>query len=300
MKAIISLAARMKSSRLPRKVLADVGGEPILEHIVNRVRLSRAEVVISNNEADPEIRELAERLGVRYVGVKGADVMTIHWLAAQATDADFILLAGADDPFLDPAIFDLVLDRLEKGDVAFVKTAGWPLGLGVWGWTRAAMEAGQRLATAPDERQHVVPFWERRPKAYPAAVLHRAGEDLYDRYRLTVDGLSDLDLVRKVYELLTEGLGGRGVPITSEEVISCLETYPDIAAINAEGLHGYAARDAIYDLTPVDTIAAVRAHVATERLAAIGARAEAPDWNDGRAAALLSLDQWLQYRERVG
>lgn len=323
MKAIISLAARMRSTRLPGKVMAEVAGKPILQHLVERLRHSQAEVVVSNNENDSELNELAFRLGVRYVPGGGCDMMQMHWIAGQVADADYILLAGADDPFLDPALFDMVLERLQKGDVAYVKTAGWPLGLNVWGWTRQAMEDGQRLATAPDERQHVVPFWERRPKTYPSAVLHRAGEDLYDRYRVTVDGPSDLELVRVVYSQrkwdwshladlpyddprrAPRAPGGGPTQdwiiqnLTAEMVIGFLESHPEVAAINADGLHGYAARDAIYSVQPIDdgVLEEVQKHVAIERAAALAADREEPrEFHQGRAAALLSLSQWLEYR----
>jgi spore coat polysaccharide biosynthesis protein SpsF len=302
-KAIISIAARMASTRLPGKVMAEVGGKPILQHLVERLSRSRAEVVIANNGGDPEILDLADRLGV-YCFHADLDVMDIHRLAAVWSHADFILLAGADDPFLDPALFDLVLDRLERGDVQYVKTQGWPLGMNVWGWTRAAMEDGHRLATAPDERQHVVPFWERRPLTYPAAVIRRDGPDLYDHYRLTVDNPSDLTLTQYLYGVIG------ATSIEAERVIRYLALHPSVVAINVDGLRGTAARDAIYDVTPVENVMEgltrhplskhldeIREHIAVERRAALAAIPEQGGFAEGRAAALLSVEQWLRYRE---
>ena len=309
--AIISIAARMTSTRLPGKTLAPaVNGLPLLMAIVDRLRPARARVVVattSDASDEPLLRDIRRWYSSTLVGklqsidwVVGspADLMERHAQAAAEHDADYILLAGADDPFLDYRLFDMVLDRLEQGDVAYVKTTGWPLGMNVWGWTRQAMEEGNELATAADEREHVVPYWERRPSRYPAAVIRRQAQsewvddgDLYDKYRLTIDNQSDLDLTRAIYGIL-----GR-IDASAEEVIALLEKYPSLAEMNRDGLHGTAARDAIYSVAPVDgsdVVAKVKRHIATERLAAKAAIPERGAFAEGQDMALLSVGQWLE------
>lgn len=291
MKAVLSVAARCASTRLPRKVLAEVANRPILELIIERLRPIDAEIVIANNGMDPEIAALATRLGVRCVQAP-VDVMAIHHRVMVEADADVLLLAGADDPLLDPRIFQLALDRIALGDVAYVRTAGWPLGLNVWAMTREAMEDANRLATAPDERQHVVPFWERRPRTYPQAVLHRAGEDLYGFARLTVDEPADLELIREICRRLPWDA-------SAETVIELLTEHPELRTMNADGLQGTAARDAIYpDLRAVDDplLADIRHHVEVSRQAALASIGDFGDFARGQEAAMLSMSQWLDYR----
>ena len=299
--AIISIAARMTSTRLPGKTLAPVFGETsLLETVVRRVAGARAEPIIATTASrlDQPIWDFAAAYGVRVFAGAESDLMSRHHFAARDLDADYVLLAGADDPFLDYRLFDMVRDRLEQGDVAYVKTAGWPLGMNVWGWTRQAMEEGNELATAADEREHVVPYWERRPSRYPQAIIHRpnrsewiADGDLYDKYRLTIDNQSDLDLTRAIYGIL-----GR-IDASAEEVIALLEKYPSLAEMNRDGLHGTAARDAIYSVAPVDgsdVVSKVKRHIATERLAAKAAISERGAFAEGQDMALLSVGQWLE------
>jgi len=143
MKAIISLAARMTSKRLPGKVLADVAGRPMLERILTRLREAGPEVIVATT-AEPDdapIVELAQRMGVRVVEGSPTDLMVRHWQAVNATHADIVCLAGADDPYLDPLLFDRLVARLSRGDVQFVKSIGWPLGMNAWAWTREARSA---------------------------------------------------------------------------------------------------------------------------------------------------------------
>jgi spore coat polysaccharide biosynthesis protein SpsF (cytidylyltransferase family) len=268
--------------------MADVAGKPMLERIIERLRQAGPEVVVATTgEPDDEpIRELARRMKVRYIEGSPTDLMVRHWQVTNACHADVICLAGADDPFLDVTLFDRLVARLSRGDIEYIRSSGWPLGMNAWAWTREAMNEGNFLARARDEREHVVPFWERRPHHYPAAVIARE-PDLYDVLRVTVDTASDLELVRTVARYL-------GPAPSTESVIAFLGDNPDIAAINEDSPHGTEARDAIYDLAPVDDrIEKIRDNLAIERRAALAAVPEQGDFAQGRAAALLSIDQTL-------
>lgn len=253
MKVIITIASRMASTRMPGKPMSLILGHPMFELLIERLRRVRdAEVVIATpgREGDAPLRDLAERLGVRYLTGHPDDVMARHAYAAFVTDADVILLAGDDDPLLDPVVFERVIERLSHGDVAFVKSAGWPLGMNVWGWTREAMKEGDLLATATDEREHVVPFWERRPDRYPIAIVEREGPDLYDQYRLTVDYPSDLELIRHIYWALYPTKPA----FDTQDIVDVLEEHPDWLELNADKPKGTAARDSIYDISAVDSV----------------------------------------------
>jgi spore coat polysaccharide biosynthesis protein SpsF len=293
MKAIIVIPARMQSTRLPGKVLEYLYGDSILFHLIWRLqRVARVVVATTRHPDDNAIAAVADLLGARCVRGPDDDLLDLHSLAMNAADADIALLAGADDPLLDPALFRLVLDRLAIGDVAYARTQGWPLGLNVWGWTRDALAAAQRNAKERDERIHVVPYWERRPVTFPRAVVARH-TDLYDRFRVTVDNPSDLAMVRALWPLLPQ-------PFGAEDVIRTLEAHPEIAAMNRDGLQGTAARDAIYDLTPLEgPLATLREHIAVQRRAAQARAIEEPDHHEffeGMAAQALSVDQWIDYQ----
>ena len=252
MKAVITIPARMTSSRFPGKVLAELGpgsSETALGFLINRLSpVAPVVVVTSGDESDAPIVETAKSHGAQVVLGKHGDMIAQHHRVARETDADIFLMAGADDPLLDPYLFRLLIDRMAIGDVDYTKTSGWPLGLNVWAWTWDAIQAAHGRAIAPEERQHVVPFWERRPDRFPQAVIART-KSVYDLYRVTVDEGPDMQLVRTLISMLPEGFG-------AEDVIDALERHPELCLINASGLRGTAARDAIYDVTPIRTEAA--------------------------------------------
>ena len=246
MKAVITIPARMTSSRFPGKVMADVGPDSALGFLITRLLpVAHVVVVTSGDPSDAPIVETARSYGAQIVLGQHGDMIRQHYLVACHSDAEVFLMAGADDPLLDPALFRLLIDRMAVGDIQYAKTEGWPLGMNVWAWTQYAIAQAFRESIAPEERQHVVPFWERRPDRFPQAVIART-KSVYDLYRVTVDEGPDMQLVRTLISMLPEGFG-------AEDVIDALERHPELCLINAGGLRGTAARDAIYDVTPIRT-----------------------------------------------
>lgn len=247
MKAVINVPCRMTSTRYPGKVLAELGpgsDETALGFIINRLSpVAPCVVVTSADPSDEPIVEVAKAHGAQVVLGEHGDMIAQHHRVARETDADVFLMAGADDPLLDPALFRLLIARMAVGDVDYAKTAGWPLGMNVWAWTREAIHQAHRYALAPEECQHVVPYWERRPDQFRQAVISRY-ESVYDLYRVTVDEGPDMQLVRIIVSALPDGFG-------AEDVVDLLERHPELLRVNAGGLRGTAARDAIYDSTPI-------------------------------------------------
>src|SRR5262249_36594143 len=147
-RAIIDLQARMKSRRLPGKVMATVRGRPILAYLIERLARSRyAEVVVATTiDASADvIYDLPRPMGAHCTRGPVDDIMERHTLSMYESLADIVCVAGADDPFLDPAIYDGLIDLLTRRNgqqlpVHYAKSVGFPLGLNGWAWTRQAME----------------------------------------------------------------------------------------------------------------------------------------------------------------
>src|SRR5665213_2785422 len=169
----------MASTRCPGKVMAPIMGRPLLAYLVERLGRNRYAKVVVATTAEPEddvIANLARSMGAQCVRGPVDNLIERHAMAMWITNADIVCLAGADDPLLDPAVFDKMIERLRDqrgGKMEYVKTTGWPLGMNAWAWTKQAMIDADLESTAKDEREHVIPFWERRPDRYPMAVLER-------------------------------------------------------------------------------------------------------------------------------
>ena len=92
MKIVAVVQARVRSTRLPAKVLLDLAGATALERCLRRVARFEgiAEVIVatSTEPADEIIAETAHRLGFRAVRGSEQDVLSRYLLAAELTAAD--------------------------------------------------------------------------------------------------------------------------------------------------------------------------------------------------------------------
>jgi spore coat polysaccharide biosynthesis protein SpsF len=90
MKVVAIVQARMGSTRFPGKVLKPIAGEPLLWHVVQRLRRSRliGEVAIatSTNPLDDAIAEFGERNAVTVIRGPEDNVLARFALAAEITD----------------------------------------------------------------------------------------------------------------------------------------------------------------------------------------------------------------------
>ncbi|HXV25745.1 MAG TPA: 3-deoxy-manno-octulosonate cytidylyltransferase [Alphaproteobacteria bacterium] len=152
------IPARLASTRLPGKVLADVAGLPMVVQVCNRAAKSRLGPVVVA-AAEPEIAQAVERAGYRAVLTDPALASGSDRIHAALSVADpsrqheLVVNLQGDLPTLDPALIGAVLEPLsdpavdiatiaaviveerERHDPNVVKVA-------------AAFSSGQRIARA--------------------------------------------------------------------------------------------------------------------------------------------------------
>jgi spore coat polysaccharide biosynthesis protein SpsF len=199
----------MGSSRLPGKVLAEVGGRPMLEFLLARLRPLGARVVVATSDlpGDDPVAECAEAAGVPVVRADEQDVLGRFLAAVEAHPASTVIRITGDCPLTDPAVVaDVVALRRRRGaDYATnVLPRTFPKGLDVEVCRTAALRAAGESATDPAEREHVTPFLYRHPERFVLANL-RSGERLGDE-RWTVDTSEDLEFVRDLVDRLENPL----------------------------------------------------------------------------------------------
>ena len=87
MRIVAIVQARMGSTRLPGKTLANIAGKPMLTHVIERLRGSRLlqgiVVATTTKEADDPIVELAEKLKVHVFRGSEDDVLDRYYQAFQ-------------------------------------------------------------------------------------------------------------------------------------------------------------------------------------------------------------------------
>src|SRR2546426_3546265 len=157
--------ARMGSTRLPGKVLADIAGEPMLGRIVSRVERSRMVqktiVATSAAKSDDRVAEVCEKKGIAIFRGSEKDVLDRFYHAAKSHQGDVVVRITGDCPLIDPEVIDRVItaylaDPCDYASNTLVCT--YPDGLDTEVFSFAALETAWRDARRAADREHVTPF----------------------------------------------------------------------------------------------------------------------------------------------
>ena len=256
---LIVVQARVGSTRLPGKVLMDLGGKPLLARILERLERvrtpSRVVVATTTDRQDDSIVALCRGLGIEAFRGHPSDLLDRHYQAAVAFGAHRVAKIPSDCPLIDPEVVDRVLARFARGDCDYASNlhpASYPDGNDVEVIRTAALQAAWREAVLPMEREHTTPFlWERPERFRLANVLWDNETSLQDfslTHRWTVDYPEDYEFVRCIFEELYPNNPAFGV----SDILGLLEDRPEIAAINARyaGVNWY--RHHLHELKTVD------------------------------------------------
>lgn len=199
--------ARMSSSRLPGKVLADLAGAPMILRQLERVsRASMIDQIVVATSDDPSDDALAAVvMDAGYGVVRGSldDVLDRFLLAVEAAGARTVVRITADCPLHSPAVIDEVIGEFAASGRDYVSNTmepTYPDGVDVEVVSAEALRAVALLAVDGPEREHVTLGIYRRPEQFGIGSV-RGARDLSD-LRWTVDNADDLAFVRSVYDAL--------------------------------------------------------------------------------------------------
>ena len=127
MKTAVIIPARMGSMRFPGKVLADLGGKPVIQHVWENAMRSKADSVTVAAD-DPRVEQAVKAFGGNVVMTKpshpsGSDRV---WEAAQSNDAELIVNVQGDEPFLPHEVIDDLIDAMHGPDAPAMGTVVLP------------------------------------------------------------------------------------------------------------------------------------------------------------------------------
>ena len=233
MRTVAIIQARMGSTRLPGKVLMDVGGRTVLQRVVDRVRHAEQidEVVVATTQLprDAVIEGHCGDMNVACFRGSESDVLDRYLQAAKQFQAEAVVRITSDCPLIDAYWIDKAVQALARQivDCAYNDVPRTlPRGLDVEAFTFSALQRAADVSDQAFQREHVTAvFYDRRDWF---RVVCLPGQHDWAKYRLTVDTPQDLELIRKIYASFgdRDDFGWR-------EVLDLMQRSPDLADINA-------------------------------------------------------------------
>ena len=231
----VVIQARLSSSRLPRKVLMDVEGKPMLQRQIERLTAGIGDlpliVATSEHESDDEIELFCQERDVACFRGPLDDVMLRFIQCAEHLELSHIIRIGGDDPLADPDCCKALLriHQIQGGDFLYASNRdGWPYGCAAELIKVDSLRQIHNVSTDPFYLEHTIPyFFDHSNEFYMHRVL---APELLRRPELafTVDFPEDLELIRTIFRELRHE--GDFFPLI--RVIELLDEKPEIRSIN--------------------------------------------------------------------
>ncbi|MBM3492291.1 MAG: spore coat biosynthesis protein F [Alphaproteobacteria bacterium] len=236
-RVVASIEARMNSSRLPGKVLADLDGRPALARLTDRLkrcrRLDAIVIATTGSKADDAIAALALAEGVECHRGSEADVLARVNDAHRALASDLVVELTGDCPFSDPQVIDLGIETYLANDCDIVSTArhpSFPAGIDVQVFEADALDWIARSVGDPAVREHVSLYFYEQPERYRLINLLAPACWRRPNLRLLLDYPEDLELLRVAHRRLA---GRHGETFGIAEIVGLFDAEPALAGLNS-------------------------------------------------------------------
>jgi spore coat polysaccharide biosynthesis protein SpsF len=234
MNVVAVIQARMTSTRLPGKILQDIGGQPMLARVISRLRRSRllndVAVATSTRSEDEQTEALCSKLGVPCYRGSEDDVLDRFYLAAVDNEAEAVVRITADCPLIDPGVSDKVIQAFLDQQPDYASNTierTYPRGLDTEVVTMQVLRSAWQEAREPFQRAHVTPFIYQHPERF--RLLSVCGRADHSGLRWTVDTPADMDFVRAVYQRF-----GNRDDFEWLDVVALMEKEPALVEINRQ------------------------------------------------------------------
>jgi spore coat polysaccharide biosynthesis protein SpsF len=223
--------ARTTSTRLPGKVLLDVGGKPLLQHHLDRLTTSGLPVFVATttNRTDDAVVDLARAAGVAVHRGSESDVLSRFEGCAVEHRLDVVVRVTSDCPLVDGALVaEAVRDFTAEDDprlyLSNTLERTFPRGLDFEVFSASALAEAAVHATGT-AREHVTPYFYANERSGMRLRNIAWREDKSD-YRIAVDTPADLEVVRMLVE------DHDATTMACGELIGLLEAHPEIVSLN--------------------------------------------------------------------
>lgn len=194
------IQARLNSSRLPSKVMLDLGGKTLLERIYETVskskKIDKIIVATSNEETDDIIELKLSTLKIELFRGSLNNVLERFYFASKKYYAKNIIRVTADNPLMDGNLIDELIKIYENNNCRYSMFSNAIYGLSSEVFSFEALENAYKFARNDFDKEHVTPYIKDNEKVYI--------EDIKKEYRkpnisATIDTFNDYIKMQQFY-----------------------------------------------------------------------------------------------------
>lgn len=234
-KTAIIIQARMGSSRLPNKIMIPLAGKPIIQHVIERCRKSKADEIIvatSTNKENDIIEDFCEKINCLCFRGSEDDVLDRYFKVALENRADTIIRVTSDCPLIDSKIIDKLIDEFNSNNYDYlsnVLTRTFPRGLDVEIFSFNTLKKTHELAKRKEDREHVTSFIYANPNIFKIKGIEAQGFLRRPNLRLTIDTNEDLKVLSSIFTNFSDKSD-----VQISDIINYLDKNPEIRDLNRQ------------------------------------------------------------------
>jgi len=233
MKVGYLITGRLKSTRLPKKLLLEIKGKPIISHMIDRLKLAKKvdEIIIcsSTSNQDAPLANIAKQNGIKYFFGDPNDVLVRLLGAVDKFNLDYVLNITADCPFVDPCYADKIVDKYIETNADLIRQFDLPHGAFSYGIKVDALREVVKLKNSTDTE-----VWGRY--FVDTGLFNVLDLDVENEkhkrpgLRMTLDYQEDFEFFQKIFNELYV----KDKVFSLTEILDLLDRKPKIIDINKD------------------------------------------------------------------
>lgn len=203
MNTVACIIARTNSTRLPRKVLLEVNGRKVIEHIIDRIKkvkdIDEIYIATSTHPDDEILGEIASKNNIKiHYGSERSVIDRMLEIGEKENAKNLIRITG-DNIFTDPEILEITLKAHNESKAEYSRAEKLPIG------TTAEVidiDALKRCYYSIDpEKSEYLFYYIFDPTKYITLVMLPKDNNFIKEYAsLTVDTASDMERTKYIFD----------------------------------------------------------------------------------------------------
>lgn len=233
MSQAILITARLKSKRLPKKLLRKIEGISMIEHLIDRLKKSKKikKIILctSTNKQDDQLESICKRKKIICFRGSEDDVIERLYFASIKYKLINIVNCTADNPFVDPYYIDKAFEYHLKKNNDFTDIPLLPWGTFSYSIKVSALKKILEIKASKDT-EYWHDYFHKTNYFKKNSYNKIEKKHQFPKLRLTVDTINDLKLIRKIFSFLYK----KNKVFSLTEIIDLINKKPELRLINSQ------------------------------------------------------------------
>lgn len=224
------ITARLKSERLPLKIIKDLNGKRVIERIIDRIKavedISEIILCTSTNPQDKPLIDIAKDNDIFYFAGEEEDVLKRLYDASNLFGLDYFISITADNPLMDIYYSNMIVNEIKTNKYDFIEVNGLPIGSAPYGMRVKAAKTVCKIKKIKDTE-----IWGYliQPEIFMIKSITATGKLNRPNLRFTLDYDEDYEFIRTLYNKIHFNN-----VINLYDVIDFLDENPELIEINSK------------------------------------------------------------------